>query len=194
MPNLSPYLHQLFHESRSLLHVLADFAPFGAVLVFAVALAQYIRAESWRRTEFVANLYKEFSENEDCKRALWMLQGDKRKLYYKEGETLHEYQCNDDVIRIALTEAIAENQLSPSQLHIRDTLDNFFIYIEQFDRAIQRRLVSQRDVFPYFGYWIDLLTVIPDDSPRKSTLDKIIEYIDHAGFDDVQKFLGRKWE
>ena len=78
-------------------------------------------------------------------------------------------------------------------MHIRDTLDTFFVYLEQFDRAIQRRLVSKEDVYPYFGYWIALLTGDPDTSPPKDVLDSIQKYIDVAGFDDVQNFLKRKW-
>src|SRR5262245_5217507 len=106
---------------------LKNLAPLGALLaslaaliVFTLRLIQYIRAESWKRTEFVAKLYKEFSDNEDCKRALWFLQGDRRKLHYKEGGRLVGYRYDHKVLIAALTDAAAkpQKQLTPTQLHI----------------------------------------------------------------------------
>jgi hypothetical protein len=179
---------------QEILTWLKALAPLAAVTVFAIALAQYVRAEAWKKTEFVAKLYKEFSDDEDCKHALWILVGDKRKIYYREGNDLVGYDYDYNVLLDALTRAVARKELNPAQLHIRDTLDRLFVYLEQFDRAIQRRLVSQDDVFPYFGYWVDLLKGEPDVSPPKPVLDSILAYIDFAGFDDVQKFLERKWE
>jgi hypothetical protein len=183
---------EITHWSIQWLH---ELAPLGAVVVFSIALFKYWRAESWKKTEFVAKLYKEFSDDQDCKQALWFLQGDKRKIYYKAGEKIVECDFSRDVLRDALSAAVEKGrELSPFELHIRDTLDRFFVYIEQFERAVQRKLVFQDDVYPYFGYWIALLKGEPDvNPPPPDVLGSIRKYIDDAGFDDVQKFLKRKW-
>jgi len=178
---------------KTVIDAFTKFAPLGAVIVFVVALAQYIRSEAWKKTEFVAKLYKEFSENEDCKRALWLLQGDNRTLYYKDGDKLVSYPYDYDFLVTTLTDALDNKVLTPAQLHIRDTLDTFFVYLEQFERAIQRKLVSQNDVYPYFGYWIAILNGDPDMKTPKPVVDALEKYIKDAGFDDVEEFLKRKW-
>ncbi|SEF07357.1 hypothetical protein SAMN05519104_8345 [Rhizobiales bacterium GAS188] len=178
-----------------LIKELKEFAPIGAVLVFAIGLIQYLRSESWKKTEFVAKLYKDFSADPDCQRALWLLQGDKRMISYKDGEHFQQYQFDKSVLVKALT-GLTKKKHEPTndELHIRDTLDRFLVYIEQFERAIQRHLVSQRDVYPYFGYWIALLKGELSLKPHSPVLRSILKYIDDAGFDDVQSFLARDWE
>jgi hypothetical protein len=98
---------------------LKQLAPIGAVLVFAVALGKYFRVESWKKTEFVAKLYKQFSDDDDCKRALWFLQGDRRKVYYKSGDQMQEYEFSQDVLKECLVAAIDKGELTSTQLHIR---------------------------------------------------------------------------
>src|SRR5262249_32863512 len=103
---------------------LHTYAPLGAVIVFAVAVFKYYRAESWKKTEFVAKLYKEFSNDQDCKRALWFLQGDRRKVYEKTGDHILEYEVSHEILREALIAAVTKDkELTSTQLHIRDTLD-----------------------------------------------------------------------
>jgi hypothetical protein len=170
---------------------------FGTFIVFALGLYKYWRAESWKRTEFVARLYKEFSDDPDCEVALYLLGGDRRIIFYKQGDEWKSYEYDYGVLCEALDVSNANRVLDAKHLHIRDSLDQFFVYIEQFDRAIECKLVSQADVYPYFGYWIGLLHGDPeikplmDDDARKKTLKYMID----AGFDDAENFfLKRKWD
>lgn len=192
------FIYQLFQDalvwSKGILQGLSAAAPLGAVVVFAIALAQYVRSENWKKTEFVAKLFKEFSESQDCRNACWILEGDPREIFYKCGEKYERYSYNFDELSKAIDGAIGQALLSAHQLHMLDSLDGFLIYIEQFERAIQRRLVKQDDVYPYFGYWIGVLSGQEGWAPPKPILEKIRAYIKHGGFDDVEQFLAREWD
>ena len=179
------------------LKVIANFAPIGAVIVFAIGLCQYSRAERWKRTEFVAKLFKEFSDDPNCDVAMSLLAGDKRKIFYEAGGKWESYDYDYDVLCVALADPAKEKQLEPYQLHIRESLDQFFVYIEQFDRAIKNRLVSRTDVYPYFGYWIGLLK--GDNTIKKKMREDarqaVIDYMNRQEFDDAENFfLKRKWD
>jgi hypothetical protein len=74
--------------AAKMLHFLkgiANLAPIGAVIVFAIGLCQYSRAERWKRTEFVAKLFKEFSDDPNCEVAMCLLAGEKRKIFMRLG-------------------------------------------------------------------------------------------------------------
>ncbi|QOZ36476.1 hypothetical protein [Bradyrhizobium sp. CCBAU 53421] len=192
------FIYQLIQDARVwskyMLHGLSAAAPLGAVVVFAIALGQYVRSENWKKTEFVAKLFKEFSENEDCRHARWMLEGDPREITYKCGEKFERYLYNFDELSKAIDSVLRKGPLSAQQLHMLDSFDGFFIYIEQFERAIQRKLVEQDDVYPYLGYWIGVLSGHAGWAPPESILARIHAYIKHGGFDDVEKFLHRRWD
>jgi hypothetical protein len=175
----------------------ADLAPIGAVIVVAIGLLQYWRAESWKRTEFVARLFKEFSDDPNCDVAMCLLAGDRRKIFYEAGGKWENYDYDYNVLCVALADQAKEKQLESYQLHIRDSLDQFFVYIEQFDRAIKNRLVSCTDVYPYFGYWIGLLkggnTI--KKRMREDARLAVIGYMNREEFDDAENFfLKRKWD
>jgi hypothetical protein len=162
-----------------------------AVVIFCSGLHQYIKAERWRRTEFLAKLYGEFSNDPAAVRAIWMLDGDDRVIFFEEGDKHKEYPVNQERVIEALREYSPENEFSQLDLHIRDSFDVFFVYIEQFDRAIQNRLVDKDDVRPYFAYWIDLLNNQRDNTNDERLRNQILNYVDVIGFVHVQRFLAR---
>src|SRR5215216_4539285 len=161
-----------------------------AVMIFEAGRRQYKRAENWRRTEFLAKLYKDFSDDNACRRATWMLDGGERIIYFEEGNDQKAFPVNEDVLFKALRDYSSDKKYSDLELHIRESLDRFFVYLEQFDRAIQNNLVEQHEVYPYFGYWIDLLNGAGpmDDKVRR----RIRDYINDSGFEDVDRLL-RRW-
>jgi len=105
------------------------------------------------------------------------------------------YDFDNDVLGKALSSK--KRKLSEPELHIRDSLDQFFVYIQRFERAIRNRLISQRDVYPYFGYWIGLLK--NDGSIKKRMRPNarcaVIRHMVRSEFDDAGKFFFRRaWE
>jgi hypothetical protein len=161
-----------------------------ALAVFAFAVFQYRRGESWKKSEFIAKLYKDFIDDADCQRAMWMLDWFDREINFglsSKGESLIEV-CSSVVV----AKALRKHSIAPFtevEVKIRDTFDRFFLYIEQFERAMQNKLIRERQVYPYFAYWIDLLSGKRHLSPALQTA--ILSYISEYGYRDVERFLGR---
>jgi hypothetical protein len=176
----------------SIVTYLSSLAPIGAVIIFLFAVIKYYRAEAWKRTEYVAKLYKEFSDDASCQTAMCILEGDERKLYYESAVDGKPYKFNIDVLCEALSSKL--ERPSEAQLHIRDSLDQFFVYIEQFERAIKNKLVKQADVYPYFGYWIGLLK---NDGTIKKKMSRsarraVVLHMFRGEFDDAEDFFFRR--
>ena len=177
---------------------LSGFASLFAVIgtIFAVAIffsgvRQYKKAESWKRTEFLAKLYSEFSNDPAALRAMWMLDGDDRKIFFEEGDKHKAYRVNTHIIIDALRRYSPKREFSQRDLHIRDSFDSFFVYVEQFERAIQNDLVDKDEVRPYFAYWIRLLNKSGESEEEEKLRQQILDYIDVIGYRHVQHFLAR---
>jgi len=161
-----------------------------ALVIFERGRRQYHQAESWKRTEFLARLYKDFWDDPACRRAIMMLDGAKREICFEDGGSVTPFEqhhlCN------ALRAANPEQPFTPYEFQIRDSMDRFFIYLEQFDRLIGTGLVKKEQVYPYFAYWIDQLNGAGaagglDDQVRKS----VNQYLRDCNFSNVTQFLAR---
>jgi hypothetical protein len=186
-------MHEWLVANRDALIVIgALFNSIGAVaavVIFLLALVQYWRSEKWRKTEFIAQLYKDFSNNDACRCAMWMLDGTERTIFFQEGEAMKPYEYNFDILHGALRKYSDARPFSAVELHIRDTLDRFFIYLEQFDRAIENRLIHKDEVYPYFGYWIRRLNG-QGDLPERIRL-RVLEYMEACDYGEVRRFVER---
>ncbi|HTS40250.1 MAG TPA: hypothetical protein VMH84_06905 [Xanthobacteraceae bacterium] len=159
-----------------------------AVIIFAFAFYQYRRGESWKKSEFIAKLYKDFMDDMACRNAMWMLDWENRQINFgsEEMPIIENYNYGILIQSLRKHDDIGFTDL---EKRIRDTFDRFFMYIEQFERAMQNKLVQPRQVYPYFAYWIDLLggkRHVPYDV-RKC----VLEYIEIYGIKDVRRFLDR---
>lgn len=187
-------LNWLATNKDALAGLASIFAVLGtvvAVIIFCSGLHQYIKAERWKRTEFLAKLYSEFSNDPAALSAIWMLDGDDRMIFFEEGDKQKDYSVNQERVIEALRKYSPEKELSQLDLHIRDSFDVFFVYIEQFDRAIQNKLVDKDDVRPYFAYWINLLNKPADNSDDERLRRQILNYVEVIEFTHVQRFLAR---
>jgi hypothetical protein len=167
------------------------FSSFGTIValsLFLFAFYQYRRAESWKKSEFIAKLYKDFIDDADCQRAMWMLDWRDRPINFGSEEKPIVKDYTWDILFAALRKH-DKKPFSDLEMRIRDTFDRFFSFIEQFERAMQNNLVRKEQVYPYFAYWIELLAGKRHLSdPYRS---RVLEYIDEYGFNDVKRFLDR---
>jgi hypothetical protein len=168
---------------------LSSLGTIGGLIIFAFAVYQYRRGETWKKSEFIAKLYKDFLDDAHCQRAMWMLDWNERPINFGTEEKPFVDECTSDILVRALRYHDAQN-FTDLEIRIRDTFDRFFSYVEQFERALQNRLVQEEQVFPYFEYWIELLAGKRHmDEPVRV---RVWEYVDAYGFKDVRRFV-RRW-
>jgi hypothetical protein len=173
------------------------FTSVGAIIglaIFAFGAYQYWRAERWKRTEFLAKLYSEFLSDPWANRAMWMLDGDTRRIYFEEGDKHKLYKVDWKAVCNGLREYDSTREFTSLDLHIRDSFDAFFTYIVQFELAIKNGLVKKADVRPYLAYWSELLNVEAKEVESEKLRNCVIKYIDDVGFSAVEEFLKRKLE
>jgi hypothetical protein len=151
-------------------------------LVFGFGVLQYRRAQVWKRTEFVASLYKELIQDDKCIRAMEMIDYPERACKIQD---VSQYDGGDLNFIVDSLNFYNDN---PNELHVkvRKDFDRFFALLEQFERAIRNRLVREKDVLPYLAYWMDAL----DDDNSSGTA--IRKYMRDAEFDDVERLLRRR--
>jgi hypothetical protein len=182
-------MHSLVDFLKDNKDAISSAGTIFAVAVFAFAFFQYRRAESWKKSEFIAKLYKEFVDDPECQRAMWMMDWEETRQinFGSEDKPLIE-TCTPEKLASALRKH-DEIRFTEVEVKIRDTFDRFFMYVEQFERAMQNKLVQQNQVYPYFAYWIELLGGKRhlSDHVRNS----ILTYLHLYGFNDVQRFLAR---
>ena len=169
------------HEAMS------SVATLGGAIVFAFALLQYHRAENWKRTEFLAKMYKEFADDLMCQRTMCMLDWSPLSLDLGAPGSAHIVKYSYDLLSEVLRAHKDNDHFKKEEVVIRDTFDRFFMYIEQFERAMQNRVVREKHVYPYFRYWVELL-----NGKRHFTKSETVkEYLETYGFEDVVRFLDR---
>jgi len=137
----------------------SSLGTIGGLIIFGFAVYQYRRGETWKKSEFIAKLYKDFLDDVDCQRAMWMLDWNDRPINFGTDKKPVMEECTCKVLVAALRDHDKSTKaFTGLETKIRDTFDRFFSYIEQFERAMQNKLVREEQVYPYFAYWIDLLT------------------------------------
>lgn len=159
-------------------------AAFGG----AFALWQYHQNQRWRETEFIAKESKEFFESVDIDKALRILDWEKRLIEFPNGEAR---LVNRDLLRGALRHGRDATIFKHDEAIIRDLFDRFFDRLGRFEQYIQTGVVSFDKVDPYFRYWGELLTGKRPELLDTDTIRQIWNFLEHYGFQDTAKFIGR---
>src|SRR5215831_12909243 len=113
------------------------------VAVLGFAFFQYRRGENWKRTEFLAKLYREFADDPGCQRTMWMLDWSDRQINFGSDDKPNIVKCSTPLVCAALRkhdQQDGKEHFSSEEMVIRDTFDRFFMYTEQFERAMQNRI------------------------------------------------------
>jgi hypothetical protein len=131
----------------------------GTIAALAFGLAQYRRAEQWKRGEFVAKEIKEFESNPEVRNAMFMIDWGIRKINL--GLLPNASEC--DLIRVTREtqwRALVPHPLKPgyedpsavwndesrdatkprftrTEARIRDTYDAFLSYLERFANYVE---------------------------------------------------------
>jgi hypothetical protein len=158
-------------------------------------IIEYTKAQKWKQAEFVSREVKEFHNDFDVKRALIMLDWNRRAIDLHPGEIEGKTKLivDDELIKSALMTHWDRQVSSVEQALIKKIFDTFFDRLTIFNNYITLKLISAEDIKPYLVYWITILA--EDSSPRKTkeVRAQIWDYIRAYGYTDVEelcKMLG----
>jgi hypothetical protein len=188
---------------------------FSGILAFTAGLLQYMRAQKWKRAEFIAKEFKEFKSFPAVSNAMLMLDWNSRDFiihkpndYGLDNQTNtgvnskeNDTEINDIVLANAL---VHHNQkhlsFSPErritgfttkEAFVRDTFDAFFEGLQIFEQFIQSGLISAAEFKPYLIYWIEIIANDNNISKPEWCRKNIWHYIDAYDYKSVQRLCFR---
>ena len=76
---------------------------------------------------------------------------------------------------------------------VREIFERFLEFLARFEGFLATGVVKQADLNPYLDYWIKLIAGQDTHSPEvtKQVLPSLWKFIDHYGYRDVRRFIGR---
>jgi hypothetical protein len=170
-------------------HTLTALALLGAAMAFVAGLAQYKRAQRWKRAEWVAQEMKGFLGNPHVDAALRMVDWSTRSVLlfpFKEGAERFVVVSAEETIA-ALRPHGEDCAFTKKEAAIRDAFDVLCDGLERFESYIRSGLITADDVEPYLDYWGKHLR--RDSSDPK--LRRIREFMEHYGWDGAGNLLDR---
>jgi len=179
-------------------------AFLGAAAAFSIGLAQYIRAQTWKRTEWVAQEMESFFNDWRVMAALRMIDyGERRLELYpsRANETERYVMVLDDDVAKALEHHIVRQRdnraFTDDELTIRDIFDQFLNRLERIQSFIRTGLLSYRHVRPYLDYWAVQVLEAEAADVRVLRIVALRRFMDVYGYHGVRalfcKLARRRW-
>jgi hypothetical protein len=170
--------------------ILPFIASIIGFLTFSKAIIEYMKAQKWKRMEFVANQIKEFNNDIDVKKAMQMLD-----------YTNREVELGG--VEVTISNQMLESSLFPDsrgkngdgfthdEAHIRDIFDHFFDKLSVFNQYINSGLINLEDVSPYLIYWITILGKKDNERKPIVLIDNIWKYWKAFNYVDMISLMGK---
>lgn len=162
----------------------------GAIVAFLVALNQYMKAQKWKRTEFVLSYYNEVLNSFNVKRGMKMLDWNSIDVPLLDGEIegKSSFWFTDDLLQSALIshhDVNPEVGFSDEEVVIRFVMDDFFEKLGSFYPFIKTGLVKTNDVSGDIIYWVKIIGDKSNNSKNEATRKRIWNYLNTYNYDNV---------
>ncbi len=170
---------------ETLSETLKTLSALVAMMAFGIGLAQYVRAQQWKRAEFVAHQIRDFENNSLVRRAMKMLD-------FRAGSIMVEAReiKFDDLI---LTRALPHEDLipltTPDQADIRLAFCDFFDGLERLNHFVEAGLITPAHLNPYLPYWFNRFTTSAYKS--REFMDSIWTFIDGYEYEGVRELASK---
>ena len=160
----------------------------GGLILFYVGFRRYIKAQTWKKNEFVANEIKNFNNDKMVRNTRYMLDWGKRyiELFPDKPEYNEKFAR---VTRATLKSALQSHRIKETftkvEVAIRDHFDCFLNYFEKYQQFIEAGLISEKELEPYLRYWIKTIS----DDIESDVKNTIHHYINEYGYPGVQQLF-----
>lgn len=153
------------------------------VLSFVKAIFDWRKSQIWKESEFLSKEVKDFFGDESIKKVLLILDWNVRDIEISD----KIITIDDDFLLSALKTHSEKPKFTRDEAKVRDLFDNFFDKLTFFNIYCKNGLISEKQVFDYFKYYLNILTKRGRKSERLiKTFDN---YIDYYGYSEVREML-----
>ncbi len=165
-----------------------------SLFVFFKGIKEYRKAQKWKKLEFVSKEIKEFFNDSNVKRALFLLDWNSKIFdidILKESREIDLNFNDEDIIR-ALKTHNERLSFSDKEIAIKRVFDSLFDRLTMFENYIETGLVTAKDLQPYLTYWIRILTDSNNVRKSEEIRTQLWKYIDEYGYIKVRNLCHRK--
>jgi hypothetical protein len=160
----------------------------GGLTLFIIGFKRYVKEQTWKKNEFVANEIKDFQNDKMVRNTMYMLDWGKRFIELFPDNPVYEQRfvkVTRNTLKLALQPHPIKGKFSRIEVAIRDNFDVFFGYFEKYNQFIEAGLISKKELEPYLRYWIKTIS----DDIEPNVKNTIHHYINEYGYIGVQKLF-----
>ena len=174
-------------------HWLKLAALVGAAVAFFVGLAQYRKAQQWRRAEWVAQEMKSLFDDQLVQAAFLMIDWGSRRIplypLREKDEDRYILLTNEAVATALMDHHDRRDGFTTVEADIRVAFDRALDGLERFHSYVSTRLVQRKDLAPYLRYWA--LTLYDPQSPRspEHRVSRLVQYMGLYGYEGAASLL-----
>jgi hypothetical protein len=148
-----------------------------ATASFWFALWQYNQTQKWKRAEFVAKEYNEYSTIPNVILAMQILDWPNREIELLSNK--RKARIENQTLAKVMTPPDFEPPYDDLSVAIRDSFDEFLEGLAHFDHYIQAGLVSKDEFRPYLIYLLELLANPNKMKRSREAQDMILKYAEY---------------
>ena len=163
----------------------------SGLIAFIAGLSQYMKAQKWKRAEFVAAEFKQFMSKPAVKNATLLLDWNSRVLEIPNNNQSGHTQgvlITDEILASAL---VPHDQrplgFTDVEVYIRDTFDELLEALQIVSHYIDSGLVTYQEFKPYIFYWIEILGNKNCNRKPPQFYRNVWSFIDFYGYAGVQR-------
>jgi hypothetical protein len=163
----------------------------GALVAFVIGIQQYLRAQQWKRREFLAAQIKDFESDRKVQAALTMLDWSGRRIAFFPdiATTAFVITVNDPLLCSALVPHEAVDGYLTHEALIRDCFDRLFDGLVRFSNFVEADLISMDELRPYLRYWMCSISGTKQDYHCSDFYTLLHNYIIYYDFTEARSLI-----
>jgi hypothetical protein len=172
--------------------VAAEFVKIiGAIIAFALSLSQYVRAQRWKRREFIAAQIRDFDSDEKIQAALRMLDWTGRRVFLRSDETgnIVPTIVDEYTLSAALLSHSSVSGFTATQASIRDCFDQILDALGRLETFVYSELITKEELLPYIEYWVQKIAGKPKPQHSEDFYILLHHYMRTYGFERARLLL-----